>query len=67
MSVENTLEEVRRIKEESSLHYLSQTPEERKRENEEVRRWAENAMGRPLVMRNSSMHRETATEELVSV
>jgi hypothetical protein len=64
MSVDKTLEEVRRIKEECSLRFLSQTPDERRRENEEVMARIEAMLGKPLGRRDTFMHSETPTEEL---
>jgi hypothetical protein len=44
----SAMEELQKIKEKCSLHYLSLTPEERRRHNEEVMKRAEAEMGRPL-------------------
>jgi len=43
---DKTMEELQGIKEECSLHYLSLTPEGRKRLNADVMQRAEAAMGR---------------------
>jgi len=68
MTACKTIEEVRKIKEECSLHYLSLTPEERDKENQEAREWFEKAIGRkiPTVDRSRSA-KETAEEELAQV
>jgi hypothetical protein len=46
INADKTMEDVRRIKEECSLRYLSQTPEERKQESERVIDWFEKRLGR---------------------
>jgi len=48
MAIDETLEEVRRIKEECSLRYLSQTPEERRRNAQKARERFEKAIGRKI-------------------
>ncbi|MDR2560348.1 MAG: hypothetical protein LBC63_01050 [Holophagales bacterium] len=68
MTTCKTIEEVRKIKEECSLHYLSLTPEERDKENQEAREWFEKAIGRKIpAVDHSRSVRETAEEELAQV
>jgi hypothetical protein len=45
---DSVMEEFQKIKEECSLRYLSQTPEERRREAKEAREWFEAWLGRPI-------------------
>jgi len=61
----DTLEEVRRIKEEGSLHYLSLAPEERFKEAQEAREWYAMRLGRAIPMADHSTHIE-ARKELVA-
>ena len=61
---DKTMEEVRRIKDECSLRYLSQTQEERDREDAEILMRAEVAMGKPIVTLGSSWPRAVAEDEL---
>ncbi|MDR0498917.1 MAG: hypothetical protein LBH03_04180 [Holophagales bacterium] len=64
----STMEELQKIKEECSLRYLSQTPEERRLESERAIKRAETAMGRKIpVVDNSRLAREAAKEELTQV
>jgi len=48
MMMDETLAEVRRIKEKCSAEYLARTPEERKRHAAEVMKRAEERLGRPI-------------------
>jgi hypothetical protein len=48
MTVSKTLEEVRRIKEECSRERLARTPEEQRLENQRLRAWFEEWIGRPI-------------------
>ena len=64
MKVCKTLEEVRHIKEECSLRYLSQTPEERKLESQRVIEWFEKRIGRPIEIVDNSKRR---SEEMTQV
>jgi hypothetical protein len=43
-----SLEEIRRIKAECSRERLARTPEEDRRHLDEVMKWAEQALGRPI-------------------
>jgi hypothetical protein len=45
---DSVMDEFQKIKEECSLRYLSQTPEERRREAKEAREWFEAWLGRPI-------------------
>jgi hypothetical protein len=58
-----SLEEIRRIKEECSLRYLSQTPEERAREAREAREWLEERLGRPVRTAGHPRRSRVADEE----
>ena len=46
--MDETLAEVRRIKEECARERLARTPEEQKRHSEETMKWAEEMLGRPI-------------------
>jgi hypothetical protein len=67
INTDKTMEDVRRIKEECSLRYLSQTPEERKQESERVIDWFEKRLGRSVDTLDSPKPREIAKEELAQV
>jgi len=68
MTTCKTIEEVRRIKEECSLHYLSLTPEERAKEAQEAREWYATRLGRTIPTVDHSMSaKEAAREELAQV
>jgi hypothetical protein len=62
-----TMEELQRIKEECSLHYLSLSEEGRRRHSEEVMERAEAAMGRPIEVVNLSKPRHVGEEETAQV
>jgi len=64
---DKTMEELQGIKEECSLHYLSLTPEGRKRLNADVMQRAGAAMGRAVVAVNHPRLCEAAKEELAQV
>ena len=67
MATCDTLEEVRRIKEECSLHYLSLTPEERIKEAQEAREWYAMRLGRAIPIVDHSTPREAPIEEVAHV
>ena len=48
MVMDETLAEVRRIKEKCSAEYLARTPEERRQHAAEVMKRAEERLGRPI-------------------
>ena len=49
------MDEVRKIRDENSLRYLSQTPEEREHESKETMDWFIKAIGKPVrVVRQES-------------
>jgi hypothetical protein len=58
-----SLEEIRKIKEECSLLYLSQTPEERRLHMEEVMKRAEQALGRPIKVASHPRRSRVVEEE----
>jgi predicted nucleic acid-binding protein len=62
MTVRKTLEEVRRIKEECSRERLARTPEEQRLENQRLKAWFEEWIGRPIKTVNYS-RRGRATDE----
>jgi hypothetical protein len=64
INTDKTMEELQTIKEECSLHYLSLTPEERKRLNDEVIKRAGAAMGKPIITVDYS---KRGKEELAQV
>jgi hypothetical protein len=68
INTDKTMEELQKIKEECSLRYLSQTPEERRLESERAIKRAEAAMGKKIpVVDHSRSAREAAKEELAQV
>ena len=62
MMMDDTLAEVRRIKEECSRERLARTPEEDARHLEEVMKRAEAMLGRPIKTVDYSSSREAAKE-----
>jgi len=48
MSTSVAMDEIQKIKDANSLRYLSQTPEEFKREMRESREWFIKAIGKPV-------------------
>jgi len=48
MNTSNTMEELRKIKEQCSLEALSRTPEEQRLEEQKAIEWFENAIGRKI-------------------
>ena len=58
INTDKTMEEVRKIKEDCSLRYLSQTPEERKLEFERVIDWFEKRLGRKVETLDSPAREE---------
>jgi hypothetical protein len=48
MKTSAAMDEIRKIRDENSLRYLSQTPEERARESKETMDWFIKAMGKPI-------------------
>ena len=64
--MDDTLAEVRRIKEESARGRLARTPEEQRRHSAEVMRQAEAMLGRPIKKASSSSYAREATVEEVA-
>ena len=48
MKTSEAMLEIRKIRDENSLRYLSQTPEERERESKESMEWFKKAIGKPV-------------------
>jgi hypothetical protein len=67
MTISKTLEEVRRIKEECSHERLARTPEEQRLENQRLRAWFEEWIGRPIETVNHSRRSRVADEEPAQV
>jgi hypothetical protein len=67
MDTSKAMDELRKIKEELSLLYLSQTPEERRRDSEEAIKIAEARLGRPIKTVDYSRSGQAAKEEAVHV
>jgi len=42
------MDEIRKFRDENSLHHLSQTPEERECESKELMEWFMKVMGKPV-------------------
>jgi hypothetical protein len=67
MAIDKAMQDLQRIKEECSLHWLSLTPEERDRENAEIIKRAEAAMGRKLTVLKEPSAVEATEAELAQV
>ena len=67
INTDKTMIELQKIKEECSLRYLSQTPEEQRREAQETREWFEKAIGRKIETVDYSKRNKAAREELAQV
>ena len=48
MKTSKAMLEIRKIRDENSLRYLSQTPDERERESKKTREWFIKAIGKPI-------------------
>jgi len=64
--MDDTLAEVRRIKEQCALEALSRTPEEQAQEEERVIEWFEKRMGRKIPVADYSMSARKAAQEEVA-
>jgi hypothetical protein len=62
-----SLEEIRRIKEKCSLARLARTPEEQRLENQRLRAWFEEWIGRPIKTVNYSKRSRVVDEEPAQV
>jgi hypothetical protein len=58
-----SLEEIRRIKEQCSRERLARTPEEQKLENQRLKAWFEGRLGRPIRTVDYSRGAKVAEEE----
>jgi hypothetical protein len=62
-----SLEEIRRIKEECSRERLARTPEEQRLENQRLKAWFEERIGRPIETVNYSRRSRVADGEPAQV
>jgi len=54
MKTSTVMDEIRKIRDENSLKYLSQSPEERTREIQILMDWFVKAIGKPVKIKNVS-------------